>query len=127
MTWREGTRGPQSSRFACLQTWAAQGWHAREQPERAAEWLLNEWPKGSSEPTKYSLAQLGLERPGLRRFAKLVHTCWRIEVDHRELKEGLGLDYFEGRQWLGWHHHVTLVTITYAFLCSEQAQFLSLG
>ena len=26
---------------------------------------------------------------------------WRVEQDYRELKEELGLDYYEGRQWLG--------------------------
>ena len=40
----------------------------------------------------------------------------------RELKEELGLDHFEGRHWLGWHHHVTLVTLAYAFLRAEQAR-----
>jgi hypothetical protein len=33
----------------------------------------------------------------------------------------LGLDHYEGRQWLGWHHHVCLVTMAYAFLRFEQA------
>ena len=43
-------------------------------------------------------------------------------MDYRELKEELGLDHFEGRHWLGWHHHVTLVTLAYAFLRFEQAR-----
>jgi SRSO17 transposase len=47
---------------------------------------------------------------------------WRVELDYRELKEELGLDHYEGRQWLGWHHHVCLVTIAYAFLRAEQAR-----
>jgi SRSO17 transposase len=34
----------------------------------------------------------------------------------------LGLDHYEGRHWLGWHHHVTLVSMAFAFLRSEQAQ-----
>jgi SRSO17 transposase len=36
------------------------------------------------------------------------------------LKEEPGLDHYKGRQWLGWHHHVCLVTIAYAFLRAEQ-------
>jgi SRSO17 transposase len=43
-------------------------------------------------------------------------------MDYRELKEELGLDHYEGRHWLGWHHHVTLVSIAFAFLRSEQAR-----
>ncbi len=122
VTWRAGTRGPQRSRFAKLKVWAAHGWRAQEHPERVAEWLLIEWPEGKAEPTKYWLAQLGPGRPGLRRLVKMAHARWRIEMDYRELKDELGLDHFEGRHWLGWHHHVTLVTLAYAFLRFEQAR-----
>ena len=122
VTWREGTRGPQRSRFARLKVWAAHGWRAQVHPERVAEWVLVEWPEGEMEPTKYWLAQLDSERPGLRRLVRIAHARWRIEMDYRELKEELGLDHFEGRHWLGWHHHVTLVTLAYAFLRFEQAR-----
>jgi SRSO17 transposase len=122
VTWRAGTRGPQRSRFARLKVWAAHGWRAQEHPERVAEWLLIEWPEGEAEPTKYWLAQCGPGRPGLRRLVKMAHARWRIEMDYRELKDELGLDHFEGRHWLGWHHHVTLVTLAYAFLRCEQAR-----
>jgi len=58
----------------------------------------------------------------MRRLVRLAHARWRIELDYRQLKEELGLDHFEGRHWLGWHHHVTLVSMAYAFLRSEQAR-----
>jgi SRSO17 transposase len=122
VTWREGTRGPQRSRFAKLKVWAAHGWRAQRHPERVAEWLLVEWPEGETTPSKYWLGQLEGEHPGLRRLARIAHARWRIEMDYRELKEELGLDHFEGRHWLGWYHHVTLVTLAYAFLRSEQAR-----
>ncbi|MDB5307285.1 MAG: transposase [Gemmataceae bacterium] len=35
------------------------------------------------------------------------------------LKRTLGLDHFEGRAWLGWHHHAVLVLAAYGFLVSE--------
>ena len=122
VTWREGTRGPQRSRFAKLKVWAAHGWRAQMHPQRVAEWLLVEWPERETEPTKYWLAQWGPGSPGLRRLVTIAHARWRIEMDYRELKEELGLDHFEGRHWLGWHHHVTLVTLAYAFLRFEQAR-----
>jgi SRSO17 transposase len=122
MKWRAGSRGPQRSRCTQLKVWAAHKWRSQEHPERVAEWLLIEWPEGESAPTKYWLAQLGKGRPGLRRLVTLAHARWRIEMDYRELKDELGLDHFEGRHWLGWHHHVTLVTLAYAFLRSEQAR-----
>jgi SRSO17 transposase len=120
--WRQGTRGKQHSRFALTQVWAAHGWRKQEHPERVAEWLLVEWPQDEQRPTKYWLADLGSKRPGLQRAVKIAHSRWRVELDYRELKDELGLDHFEGRHWLGWHHHVTLVSIAYAFLRSEQAR-----
>ena len=120
--WREGSKGTQRSRFAYLPVWAAHGWRAQAHPPRVKEWLLVEWPEGEKQPTKYWLAQLGPHPPGLRHLVRVAKARWRIEQDYRELKEELGLDHYEGRQWLGWHHHVCLVTMAYAFLRSEQAR-----
>ena len=122
VTWRQGSRGAQRSRFAMLAVWAAHGWQQQAHPLRVMEWLLVEWPPGEAQPTKYWLAQLGARPLGLRRLVRIAKARWRIEQDYRELKEELGLDHYEGRQWWGWHHHVCLVTIAYAFLRAEQAR-----
>jgi SRSO17 transposase len=122
VAWRQGSRGLQRSRFARVPVWAAHGWRKQEHLPRVAEWLLVEWPKESKAPTKYWLAQLGPPPLGLRRLVRIAKARWRVELDYRELKEELGLDHYEGRQWLGWHHHVCLVSIAYAFLRSEQAR-----
>jgi SRSO17 transposase len=122
VTWRQGSRGAQRSRFAMLKVWAAHGWQQQAHLPRVMEWLLVEWPQDETEPTKYWLAQLGAQPLGLRRLVRIAKARWRIEQDYRELKEELGLDHYEGRQWLGWHHHVCLVTIAYAFLRAEQAR-----
>ena len=63
------------------------------------------------------------EAPALLRAVRTARGRWPIEQDYRELKEELGLDHFEGRGWPGWHHHVTLVTLAFAFLRSEQLRF----
>jgi SRSO17 transposase len=110
------------SRFARVLTWAAHGWQAHAHPERVAEWLLIEWPAEAPEPTDYWLGHMGSDAVGLRRLVRMARGRWRIEQDYRELKEELGLDHFEGRHWLGWHHHVTLVSMAFAFLRSEQAR-----
>jgi SRSO17 transposase len=122
VTWRQGSRGAQRSRFVMLPVWAAHGWREQAHPPRVTEWLLVEWPEGEKQPTKYWLAQLGTQSLGLRRLVRVAKARWRIEQDYRELKEELGLDHYEGRQWLGWRHHVCLVTIAYAFLSSEQSR-----
>jgi SRSO17 transposase len=122
MTWGQGTKGPMRSRFAQVKVWAAQGWKRQEHPQRVMEWLLVEWPEGAAAPSDYWLAQLGDPAVGLRRLVKMARARWRVEMDYRELKEELGLDHYEGRHWLGWHHHVTLVTMAFACLRTEQAR-----
>jgi SRSO17 transposase len=121
--WREGTKGPQRSRFALVQVWAAHGWDKPGHGERVPELVLIEWPEGREAPTKYWLAWFGEENVDILRVVRIAKARWRIELDYREMKEELGLDHYEGRQWLGWNHHVTLVTIAYAFLRTEQARF----
>jgi SRSO17 transposase len=81
-----------------------------------------EWPPDAPAPNKYWLADLRGEPRGLRRLVRLAKGRWRIEQDYRELKDELGLDHFEGRSWTGWHHHVTLVSMAYAFLVLERAR-----
>lgn len=122
VAWRQGSKGVLKSRFALVRVWAARNWQKHGQPERAPEWLLVEWPEGEKDPVKYWLANMGTQQPGMRRLARIAHSRWRIELDYRELKEELGLDHYEGRHWSGWYHHVTLVTLAYAFLRSEQAR-----
>jgi len=122
LTWREGTRGPQTSRFALVRVWAAHGWRKQEHPNRVPEWLLIEWPEGESAPIKYWLCWFGEHVPGIRQVVRIAKARWRIEMDYREMKQELGLDHYEGRHWLGWHHHVTLVSVAYAFLQAERAR-----
>jgi len=85
LTWREGTNTKLSSRFAALRVRAAHRDTLRDAP-RAEEWLLIEWPKGESEPTKYFLSTLA---PDISRKALVaaVKIRWRIERDYQELKQ----------------------------------------
>lgn len=119
VTWRAGTSGPLRSRFAETTLWPSHRWTTTRALPTAAVRLLIEWPRGAAAPTKYWLADLPGEALGLRRFVRLAKGRWRIEQDYRELKDELGLDHFEGRSWPGWHHHVTLASLAYAFLVLE--------
>ena len=119
ITWRAGTKGPLRSRFAAAAFWPAHGVSSRGPLPTTPVQLLIEWPTSSAAPIKYWLASLGDEALGLRRFVRLAKGRWRIEQDYRELKDELGLDHFEGRSWPGWHHHITLASMAYAFLVFE--------
>jgi SRSO17 transposase len=118
VTWRQGRRGPQRSRFAACQVQPAHGYH-QGRPEQEAVWVLIEWPAEAQAPTKYWFSNLP-EGVSLRRLVRLAKLRWRVEQNYQQLKEELGLDHYEGRGWQGWHHHVTLVCLAYAFLLLER-------
>lgn len=116
ITWRNGTIGPLRSRFIILQVRPANRNIPRQPDGSLPEvWMIAEWPEKCDEPTKYWLSNLptSTKPKTLVQFTKL---RWRIEHDYRELKKGLGLDHFEGRSWLGWHHHVTLTSAAHLFI-----------
>jgi len=52
-----------------------------------------------------------------RRTAELENNS--VLPCYHQLREELGLDYYEPRSWTGWHHHVTLVMMAHAFLTLE--------
>jgi SRSO17 transposase len=121
VAWREGTRGRLRSRFVVLRVRPA-GVKLRRAVaggELPVRWLLAEWPAGQPEPVKYWLANLPDDTP-LQELVRLAKLRWRIEHDYRELKDGLGLDHFEGRSFGGWHHHVTLVSAAHAFVTLQR-------
>jgi SRSO17 transposase len=121
VTWREGTRGPMTSRFVALRVRPANLKLRRADPdgELPIRWLLAEWPDGKDAPTDYWLSNLPADTP-IQRLVALAKLRWRVEQDYRELKDALGLDHFEGRSWPGWHHHVTLVSVAHGFLTTER-------
>src|SRR5215207_9908904 len=41
---------------------------------------------------------------------------WPIELTFEVGKDELGMDQYETRSWLGWHHHMTLVMLAHQFL-----------
>ena len=120
VTWREGSAGALTSRFARLRVRAAHRDEELSAP-RPHEWLLIEWPRGEKEPTKYWLSTLPEDIP-LARLVELAKLRWRIERDYQELKQELGLGHFEGRGWRGFHHHATLCIAAYGFLLAERAR-----
>ena len=121
VSWREGSKGWQSSRFAAMRIRTAHH-HVQGEPPGEEEWLLCEWPEGEDAPTKHWLSTL----PAAISIRALVRTAklrWRVERDYQDLKGELGLDHYEGRTWRGFHHHVTLCSVAHGFLALQRALF----
>lgn len=114
-TWRMGTKGPLSVSFAAVRVRVADGApisRSRHLPGEEA-WLLCEW-RATGE-RKYYLTN---HPPQTSRteLLRAIKARWACEQVHQQLKEELGLDHFEGRSWLGLHHHALLSMIAFAFL-----------
>ncbi len=115
--WREGSADELSSRFARVRVRVG---HSQLMPELLSqEWLLIEWPEGEPAPTKYWLSTLP-EDIGFRELVDFAKLRWRIERDYQDLKQEVGLGHYEGRGWIGFHHHATMCIAAYAFLISER-------
>jgi SRSO17 transposase len=106
------------SRFAFVRVVAAHPVRRDHTPPRE-EWLIIEWPANQEAPTDYWLSNLPANTPR-ERLARLARLRWTIELDYRQLKGELGLDHYEGRSYLGFHHHCALVTCAHAFLTLER-------
>jgi SRSO17 transposase len=105
-------------RFAFVRVVATHPVRNDNQPPRQ-EWLIIEWPEGEQAPSDYWLSNLAEDEPR-ERLARLARLRWTIELDYRQLKGELGLDHYEGRSYLGFHHHTALVTCAHAFLTLER-------
>lgn len=121
VTWREGSRGKQSSRFVALRVRSAER-HTKGRPPGDEEWLLCEWPDGEPKPTKFYFSSLPATT-SLKALVRAARLRWRVERDYQEMKQEIGLDHFEGRTWRGFHHHATLCAVAHAFLALQRALF----
>ena len=121
VTWREGRKKKLKSRFAAQRLRPAHRDYERAEPY-PEQWLLIEWPREESEPTRYWLSNL-TAKTKRNDLVKLAKHRWIIERDYEELKQELGLGHYEGRGWRGFHHHATLCTAAYGFLVAERSRF----
>jgi SRSO17 transposase len=120
VTFRDGPDGePVGSRFCFLRVRAANRSERRTPWPPREEWLIAEWPAHAAAPTDFWLSNLPADAPP-ERLARLARLRWKIELDYKQLKGELGLDHYEGRSWLGWHHHTALVTAAHGFLTLER-------
>ena len=65
---------------------------------------------------------VGLNELSLVEQLRIQRARWPIEQAYQQMKEELGLDHSEGRSWLGWHHHVTMVALAQAFLMTVRSK-----
>lgn len=123
--WRDGTNETLSGWFSAIRIRVAHKDHTR-QTLRDEQWLLVEWPEDEPNPTRYWLSNM----PASESLKQLVYSAkmrWHIERDYQELKDEIGLNHYEGRNWRGFHHHATLCIAAYAYLVAQRIEALENG
>jgi SRSO17 transposase len=125
LTWRDGTRPNHklSSRFAFRQVKAAYD-DGSGPMLREPIWLAIEWPEDENRPTKFFLTNLR-GRMTKKQIVRTIKERWKTERVYQELKGELGFDHYEGRSFVGWHHHVTVALSCYAFVAAERVRAFS--
>jgi len=118
ISWREGSRGRQTSRFLAFRVRVAADHHYGKPPSEE-QWLICNWLEGEKTP-KFFFSTLPAST-SLKELARMARLRWRVERDYQELKQEIGLDHYEGRTWRGFHHHATLCTVAHAFLALRRA------
>jgi SRSO17 transposase len=130
VSWRYGTKGRLSARFAAVRVRVADGPTQRirdmggQHMPGEEVWLIGE--RRSNGECKYYLSNQPIDTP-TKTLAGTIKARWICEQAHQQLKEELGLDHFEGRSWTGLHRHAVMTMIAYAFLQSRRLDQVSGG
>ncbi len=114
---KEGSKGPIVCDFAFLRVTESRGGLP------AAElWLIIRRNLDDPFEIKYFFSNAPLNTP-LEEFVRISGMRWPIETIFEESKGEVGMDHYEMRSWLGWHHHMLLVSLAHHFLVRLRIQF----
>jgi SRSO17 transposase len=114
---KEGSKGPIVCDFAFLRVTESRGGLP------AAElWLIVRRNLDNPSEVKYYFSNAPINTP-LNEFVRISGMRWPIETIFEESKGEVGMDHYETRSWLGWHHHMLLVSLAHHFLVRLRIQF----
>ena len=117
VSWRAGTKGRLTARFAWVRVWPAGGWATGDCRGAKASWLLIE--EQADGTIRYAFSNLPARTSRIKAVRQW-KSRWKVEQGYQQMKEELGLDHHEGRSWRGFHHHVCLVMLAFGFLALER-------
>jgi SRSO17 transposase len=114
---KEGSKGPIVCDFAFLRVTESRG-----NLPGTELWLIIRRNLVDPSVIKYFYSNAPITTP-LNEFVRISGMRWPIETIFEEAKGEVGLDQYEMRSWLGWHHHVLLVSLAHHFLVRLRIQF----
>jgi SRSO17 transposase len=116
LTIQEGSKGPLVADFAWVRATTA-----RNRLPGPRVWAI--FRRSLSEPAeiKYYLcnAPVGIAP---RTMADMSGQRWPIETILEEAKGEVGMDHYETRTWVGWHHHMAQTFLAHHFLMQVRTQ-----
>ena len=113
---KEGAKGPLVAEFTFVRVFPV-----RADLPGPASWLVLRRSLGETPELKTYLSNA----PATTRHSTLVWASgmrWPVESAIEESKGEVGLDHYEVRGWVGWHHHTTLSFLAHHFLVRQRCR-----
>jgi SRSO17 transposase len=110
----EGSQGPRLYDYA--ETWV---YFKEDELPGPRERLVARRSIGQDPELKYHRSNAPEEVP-LGKVAQVRSLRWTIEEDIQSAKGECGLDEYETRGWVGWHHHTALSLLALVFLVLQK-------
>jgi SRSO17 transposase len=110
----EGSQGPRVYEYAWIGAWFSE-----EGLPSGRERLLVRRSLGQQTEVKYHRSNAPVEVP-LEKLAQVRGSHWSVEQSFEAAKGECGLDEYETRGWVGWHHHTALALLALWFLSLQR-------
>jgi SRSO17 transposase len=113
-TIKEGSQGPIVAEFAFRRAVAV-----RDGLPGPEVWIVFRRSLGEDPQLKVYLSNAPADT-AVTQLVRVAGLRWPIETAIEEGKDALGMDHYEVRTWLGWHHHMTQCLLAHHFLVRTQ-------
>ncbi len=107
---KEGSKGPMIAAFSFLR-----GMAVRKGLPGPDVWIVFRRSLGNNPELKVYISNAACDIPATE-LVRMAGLRWPVETALQEGKDGLGMDQYEVRSWLGWHHHMTACLLAHHFL-----------
>jgi SRSO17 transposase len=125
ITWNEGTKESLSDEFYRTRIREVKrrdtGWVSDE-----TGWLLLKQADDEDEDGEESELKAwmcwGVDEASVEELVSWAQVGWCVEQFHRDIKQNLGADEYQGRTWKGTHHHLAVVMLAHAFVVQRRLE-----
>jgi SRSO17 transposase len=111
---KEGGQGPMWAEFIWLRVTVV-----RDKLPGPRHWLVIRRSLDSERKLKFYLSNAPADCSSAE-LVRLTGYRWPMETALEEAKGEVGMDHYETRSWLGWHHHMTQTFMAHLFLVRLQ-------